>query len=81
MTAPDFDLTLLKDIGGWAVVLLIVRWMMTRIDNLIASSEANMKAAIEEFREFRVQETKEHAALQHSQTEILEGMRRLHRGR
>lgn len=81
MTAPDFDLALLKDIGGWAVVLLIVRWMMSRIDKLIASSDSNMRAAIDEFREFRVQETKEQAALQRSQIEILESVRRLHRGR
>lgn len=66
----------LKDIGGWGVVLLIVRWMMTRIDALIASSESNMKAAIQEFKDFRVQEQLQHSKIEDSQQEILEAIRR-----
>lgn len=60
------------DLGGWGVVLLIVRWMMTRIDKLIAASDANMVAAISEFRAFRMQEQEQHAALEEGQRRILD---------
>ncbi len=65
----------IRDVGGWGVVLLIVRWMMTRIDTLIASSEGNMRAAITEFREFRLQEQRQHEAIEESQQEILDRLR------
>lgn len=74
---PDIDLSLLQDFGGWAVVLVVVRWMMVRIDSLIALSDTNMKAAIQEFKEFRLQEQRQHETLEEGQAEILSSIRSL----
>jgi hypothetical protein len=69
----------LTDVGGWGVVLLIVRWMMMRIDKLIAASDVNMTAAIAEFRAFRLQELEQHASLEEGQQRILDHLTSPHR--
>lgn len=74
---PEVDLSLLKDLGGWAVVLATVVWMRNLIEKLIASSDSNMKAAIAEFREFRLQEERQHRTLEEGQEEILSSIRSL----
>jgi hypothetical protein len=65
------DPALLQDVGGWAVVVLVVRWMMTRMDADRASSNRHFEALITEFKEWRVQEAEQHRSLERTQAEIL----------
>ena len=64
---------ILKDFGGWAAVLLIVRWMMSRMDRLIDS----MQVSISTFQKFQENEEKTHADLIETQREILEQVKEL----
>lgn len=52
------------DVTGWGVVILVMRWMMTRMDRLIDTSNENMKSVIAEFRAFREQELEQHSRLE-----------------
>lgn len=72
----DFDLALVRELGGWAVVLIIVRWMMTRIDAQIASSDRQTTAIVCEFKAWRDQEAEQHRALEEGQRQILKAITR-----
>lgn len=70
----DFDLALLRELGGWAVVLIIVRWMMTRIDAQIASSDRQIMAMLHEFKEWRDQDALQHRNLEEGLHTILKAI-------
>jgi hypothetical protein len=55
-------------LGGWAAILLVVRWMMTRLDKLIDS----FQETIATFRTFEAEERKTHEAIMESQKAIID---------
>ena len=57
----------IERLGGWAVVLLIVKWMMARIDSLITGFDG----ALDVFREFQVEEREMHQELVRTQEKII----------
>lgn len=66
MTEAIDGLEWIERLGGWAAILLVVRWMMTRLDKLIDS----FQGAIEVFREFEYEERKTHDVILKSQEQI-----------
>lgn len=60
-------------LGGWGVVLLIVRWMMTRIDKMIEG----WSAALEQFARFEKSEEELHQRIVSTQYEILKSIEQL----
>lgn len=74
------NLEWIERLGGWAAVLVVVRWMMSRIDRMIDNQDrsvAAMKAAIDAFQGFQSSEEETHARLIETQREILEQIRDL----
>jgi hypothetical protein len=70
----------IERLGGWAAVLLVVRWMMSRFDRMIDSQDravAAMKSAIDAFQRFQSIEEETHARLIETQREILDQIREL----
>ncbi len=67
MTLSDIPQTILQDATGWAAVLFIVRWMMSRMDRLIDNNEKSISA----FQRFQEQEERTHQALVETQERIL----------
>lgn len=67
MTLSDISGTILQDATGWAAVLFIVRWMMSRMDRLIDNNEKSISA----FQRFQEQEERTHQALVDTQERIL----------
>lgn len=47
--------------GGWGVVILVVRWMMTRMDRMID----NFEEALEKFGKHEVEETVNRSQVRH----------------
>jgi len=60
-------------LGGWAVVLIIVRWMMTRIDSLING----FTSALESFRTFETEERQMHSKILETQDTIIQVQERI----
>jgi hypothetical protein len=63
----------IERLGGWAVVLIIVRWMMSRIDRLL---EGFLKA-LDQFQIFENEERRTHRAIVETQERILAELQRL----
>lgn len=58
----------LQDATGWAAVLFVVRWMMTRMDRLIDG----MQISIDAFQKFQGSSEHAHRELLETQKAILE---------
>lgn len=68
MILEDIPQAILQDATGWAAVLFIVRWMMSRMDRLIDNNEKSISA----FQRFQEQEEHTHQALVETQERILD---------
>lgn len=68
MSLSDIPQTILQDATGWAAVLFIVRWMMSRMDRLIDNNEKSISA----FQRFQETEERTHQALVETQQRILD---------
>lgn len=78
--APDFSaMAWVERLGGWAVVLVVVRWMMSRIDRTISGLEksvATFSEALATFREYEQAEVEAHREIASSQQRILDELKR-----
>ena len=68
MEDPPTVLAWVERLGGWAVVLLIVRWMMSRIDKLIEG----FSGALKNFQEFEIEERRMHGNIIETQDRIIQ---------
>ncbi len=66
MILEDVPQAILQDATGWAAVLFIVRWMMSRMDRLIDNNEKSVSA----FQRYQEQEERTHQALVETQERI-----------
>jgi len=76
----DLDLSLIERLGGWAAVMAMVRWMMSRQDRMLDNQEKSVEAlqsAIDAFHAFQMEEKGVHDRLERVQEEILEEVRGL----
>lgn len=65
--------TWVERLGGWGVVLLVVRWMMTRIDKLIT----NLETAIKSFQAFEAAEEAVHTQVVDNQKKLCDTQKEL----
>ena len=74
------NLEWVERLGGWAAVLVVVRWMMSRIDRMIDNQDRSvegLKSAIDSFQRFQSVEEETHARLIETQREILDQIKDL----
>lgn len=72
------DLAWIERLGGWAAVLVVVRWMMSRLDRMIDNQDRSvtaMQSAIATFENFQTIEAEAHGRLIETQKEILDQLR------
>lgn len=73
---PTDVLDWVERLGGWAVVLIIVRWMMSRIDTMIEG----WQRALDQFARFEEHEESVHKEIVQTQRDILTELRTLKGG-
>jgi hypothetical protein len=73
MSLNEIPASILQDATGWAAVLFIVRWMMSRMDRLIDNNDKSITA----FQKFQEQEERTHQALVDTQERILSELKDL----
>ena len=61
-------------LGGWGVVLLIVKWMMRHMDRL----GDELRAAVAAFTAFREEESRAHEIIRRTQIDILDEIKQIH---
>lgn len=64
----------IERLGGWGVVLLVVRWMMSRMDRMIDNLQSTASAFVEfrqEFHQYRQDDERVHGQI----VQELQGLR------
>ena len=77
---PDF-LALFERFGGWIVVLIVVRWMMVRLDRQSTQTDKlidGFQETVAQFRRFESEEIDTHLKIMTALKQITESMSQVH---